>query len=440
MPTEFAFTLSNRYGEADDFPTDPAVFENLLVNMKKAGFNTIYCVYRDWRVEQCRKHGIKMMVDVLAWKPGAETDIRRNEQQRARVKQICEKCRGDNAIWGYNIWNEKLAWFGYPDGKSIDDYIRMLKKWDPTHPVWMGAYQNAYANAPKSKPGVHAYYDYAWQRHFVWHFADLNWYYHYVSSQHGVMGKWMEGSNYNQNSHELNTSIAFGLKAMIWFIGGPFDAKTGNIDPKHRFYHLVKIGQEMQLLYPEIAKIGRPYEVLSTPTTKWHDGKSKEKDIPFKLKPFPADFWFQVRGGEAVIGFFKYPDGSDAVYIANHNAFGPQEMAFTVAAPAAKGLKVELFDREKGGWKELTARDGPMASRSAPPAATSCGSPGAGPNDRSRVGDSDRKMDDRKMKVISFPHLPVIIFLSFPFVCFVCFVVDLWQLLDATICCRNGTS
>jgi len=172
LPREFAFTLSNGYGGFDDFSSDPATFEHLLVNMKKAGFNTIYCVHRDWRVELCRKHGIKMMVDVLAWKEGVETDIRRNERQRARVKQICEKSRGDDAIWGYNIWNDQLAGFGHPDGKNIDDYIRMLKQWDPTHPVWMGTYRVSYANGPKAKPGVHAYYDYAWQRGFAWHFAD----------------------------------------------------------------------------------------------------------------------------------------------------------------------------------------------------------------------------------------------------------------------------
>ena len=136
-PKEFAFVLSNGYGEGDHFSNDPKVFENLLSNMRKSGFNTIHCVFRDWRVELCRKHNVKMMIDVLAWKEGGGTDIRKPDQ-RDVVKKICAKVRGDDAVWGYNLWNEKLPDFGNPDGLNIDAYITMLKEWDPTHPVWMG--------------------------------------------------------------------------------------------------------------------------------------------------------------------------------------------------------------------------------------------------------------------------------------------------------------
>jgi len=360
LPTEFAFTLNNGYGQGTKFPTDPKVFENLLVNMKKAGFNTIYCVYKDWRLPLCKKHGVRMMIDVLAWHEGAETDIRRNQQQRATVKAICEKVRGDDAVWGYNIWNEKMSFFGYPDGKSIDDYILMLKQWDPTHPIWMGTYQVIYANAPKSKPGIHAYYDYHWQRGFHWHFAALQWYRGYAPSQDGQFGRWMLGSDYNRNSYTLNTSIPFGLKVVIWFIGGPFDAQ-GNIDPKHRFYHLVKIGQEMDALYPEIGKIGMPKAVYSTPTTKTHENKDKEKDVPWRLPAFPEDHWMQVRSGEAVCGFFAYPDGSEAVYVANHNAFAAQSMAVALTGDRAKQAVVELFDRETDQWRKLDEKNGAFA-------------------------------------------------------------------------------
>jgi hypothetical protein len=360
LPTEFAFVLNNGYGENDRFSGNPAVFENLLVNMKKAGFNTIYCVYRDWRVPLCRKHGVKMMVDVLAWKEDSKTDIRRNAEQRARVKEICEKSRGDDAIWGYNIWNERLPWFGNPDGKSIDDYIRMLKEWDPTHPVWMGTYRVIYADAPKSRPGVHAYYDYAWQRGFLWHFADLNWYLGHARSQKGVIGQWELGSDYNRNSYKLNTSIPFGLKVMIWFIGGPFD-DAGNIDPKHRFYHLVKIGQEMQPLYKELGKFGMPEAVYSTPTTKTEDDKPKETNVPWGLKAFPDGHWMQVTGGEVLCGFFRYAGGGDAIYVANHNAFAEQQAAIALAGDAVKKATLEIFDREAGEWKPLEKRDGAYA-------------------------------------------------------------------------------
>ena len=210
-PKEFAFTLSDGYGEGDHYSNDPKVFENLLINMKKSGFNTIHCIYRDWRVELCRKHGVKMMIDVLAWKEGGRHRHPQTRAARHRQKDL-QKVRGDDAVWGYNLWNETLSFFGNPDGKNIDAYIAMLKEWDPTHPVWVGTRTVSYANAPKAKPGVHGYYDYPWQRGFNYHFADLQWYYKYVPSQDGYIGRWEQGSNYNWNSYSLNTSIAFGTK------------------------------------------------------------------------------------------------------------------------------------------------------------------------------------------------------------------------------------
>lgn len=355
-PKEFAFVLSDGYGEGDHYPTDPKVFENLLVNMKKAGFNGIHCIYKDWRLELCRKHGVKMMIDVLAWKEGGLTDIRKPEQ-RETVKKICEKVRGDDAVWGYNLWNETLSFFGYPDGKNIDQYIAMLREWDPTHPVWVGTRTVSAANAFKGKPGIHGYYDYPWHRGFNYHFADLQWYYRHVPTQDGYIGRWEQGSNYNWNSYSLNTSIAFGTKVTIWFIGGPFD-KDGNINPKHRFYHLVKVGQEVSPLYSELGKIGRPSAVYSTTTKMTHDNKPRDRgkdkdDVPWRLTAFPKDFWLQMDGGEALAGFFRYPTGEDAVFIANHNAYAKQEISFSV-----KAKSVELFDRSTSQWRALHAKDG----------------------------------------------------------------------------------
>lgn len=359
-PKEFAFVLSYGYGEQDRHPSDPKVFENLLVNMKKSGFNCIHCVYRDWRADLCRKHGVKMMVDVLAWKESAQTDIRRPEQRKT-VKKICEKCRGDDAIWGYNLWNETLSFFGHPDGKDIDEYIAMIREWDPTHPLFVGTRTVVAANMLKQNPGIHGYYDYAWHRGFMWHYADLLWYFHHVPKQDGYIGRWEEGSDYNRNAYSLNTSLCFGTKVTIWFIGGPFD-KEGNVDPRHRFYHLVRVGQETMPLYAELGKFGRPTHVFSTVTTRTHDDKERDKTkdrdnkgAPWGLTPFPTDYWFKVRGGEVLAGFFKYPSGDDAVFIANHNAYAAQHVAFSVGAT---NTAVEIFDRKNKQWQRLDARDG----------------------------------------------------------------------------------
>jgi hypothetical protein len=228
----------------------------------------------------------------------------------------------------------------------------MLKQWDPTHPVWMGTYQVNYANAPKSKPGVHAYYDYAWQRGFMWHFADLRWYLGHVPSQKGVIGQWELGSDYNRNSYKLNTSIPFGLKVIIWFIGGPFD-EQGNTDPNHRYYHLVKIGQEMAPLYKELCRFGMPEAVCSTPTTKTESDQPKETNLPWNLPAFPSNHWLQVTSGEVLCGFFRYPNGDDAVYVANHNAFADQSVVVALAGDSVKKAKLEIFDRAAAEWKAL---------------------------------------------------------------------------------------
>jgi hypothetical protein len=360
LPREFAFVLSNGYGEGDHFSEEPATFENLLVNMKQTGFNTIHCIYRDWRANLCRKHGVKMMVDVLAWHQGYETDIRRNDEQRARVRATCEAARGDDAVWGYNLWNERLRDFGRPDGRGVDDYVRLLKQWDPTHPVWVGTYRVYDADKLLSKPGVHAYYDYAWQRGFNWHFADLKWFLGRARSQGGVIGQWEMGSDYARNSYKLNTSIAFGLKVMIWFIGGPFDAK-GNIDSKHRFHHLIRIGRETEPLYGELGKIGLPSAVYSTPTTRWQDNKVKARDVPWGLQAFPSNHWLQVKAGEAVFGFFNPPGGADVIYAANHNPYADQSVTLTLNRPGGEKASLEIFDRTNRCWRALEAADGVYA-------------------------------------------------------------------------------
>lgn len=342
--SEFAFVFSPGYGTIDHWPKDPAKFEDVVGKLKGAGFNTIHCVYHDWRVPICRKHGVKMMIDVLAWKDDAKTDIRRNAEQRANVKAICEKVRGESAVWGYNLWNERLDFFGRPDGRDLNTYLAMLQEWDPTHPVWVGTYRNYHPQAIAGNPGVFAYYDYHWRRGMHWHFALLDWYQPLLKQRNGYLGRWIMVHDYNRNMYTLNTSIAYGLKVVIWFIGGPWNARTGEWNEK---YHLVRVGRHMQGVFPELAKIGRPVAVYSTPTARTPDNKDKKPGVDKPLKAFPTDHWLQVKQGEAVVGFFAHQDGGDAVYFANHNAFAWQGV---VVELKQKGMKAWQFDRRVGKW------------------------------------------------------------------------------------------
>ena len=53
-----------------------------------------------------------------------QTDIRRDDTQRARVKAICQKVKDSDAIWGYNLWNERLDWCGDFEKLDAEDKTR----------------------------------------------------------------------------------------------------------------------------------------------------------------------------------------------------------------------------------------------------------------------------------------------------------------------------
>jgi hypothetical protein len=352
LPKEFAFTFAMPYGIADEYPREPEEFERMLTLLKDAGFNTVYCPYTDWRHELFKKHGMKMMVDVLAWKEPVETDIRRNPEQRARVKEICEKSKDSDAIWGYNLWNERLDWCG--DFKKLDLYLRMLRTWDPTHPVWVGTYRYLYCEHYPSDPGVVAWYDYPWSRGMAWNFKMLSFYRGISAKKHSAMGKWLAIDGYNEDLYSLNTSIAHGVKTIIWFIGGPYGAREPDIskrwDPDS---HLIRLGRHMQPLYKLIGEMGPATAVYSTPTLRNPDNTDKESGLPNDTVAFPEDHWLQVKQGEVLAGFFDHPSKAEIVYVTNHNAFGWQGVVLSVKQDQNQPRIAYMFNREDGSWEEL---------------------------------------------------------------------------------------
>jgi len=349
-PKEFANVFSVGYGTVDHFPKDEAEFEKLLVNLKGAGYNTIHCVYSDSHLELCRKHGMKMMIDVLAWHEGAESDIRRPAQQ-ARVRDICKKVQGDDAVWGYNLWNERLDKFSPGGVNACNRLLYLLRKWDPTHPVWVGTYMTFLKGSLTTNPGCYGYYDYPWQRGMKKHFMYLKGWQRHVEKEDAYLGRWILRMDYNRCMYSLNTSVAFGLKTCIWFICGPWHPANPQWNDKH---FLCQVGREMQTLWPELGKIGRPIEVYTTPTVKTEKNEDKAKGNPAGILGIPEDFWMQVKNGEALVGHFKYDDQHDALYVANHNAFVGQKMVLEFQGNGGgKPLKVELFDRKAGEYVEM---------------------------------------------------------------------------------------
>ena len=348
LPTEFALTFSMPYGQGDEFPREVEEFDRMLGLLKSAGFNTVHCPYTEWRHELFKKHKMKMMVDVLAWKPPVEADIR-DPAQRPKVKEMCLAVKGSDAIWGYNLWNERLDWCG--SFEHLDGWIRMLRTWDPTHPVWVGTYRYLYCEHYPSYPGVHAWYDYHWARGFAWNLKMLNFYRDIAAKRNGSMGKWILVHDYNRNLYTLNTSIAHGVKTVLFFIGGPYGAREPDVTKRwDADSHLIRIGRHMQPLYGLIGEMGLPTAVYSTPTARAPDNKDMELKQPADTTPLPEDHWLQVRQGEVICGFFDLPDGSEVVYIANHNAYAWQGLVLAIEQNDKTQRILSEFDREKGDW------------------------------------------------------------------------------------------
>ena len=348
LPTEFALTFSMPYGQGDEFPREPEEFDRMLGLLKSAGFNTVHCPYTDWRHELFKKHKMKMMVDVLAWKPPVEADIR-DPAQRPKVKQMCLAVKGSDAIWGYNLWNERLDWCG--SFEHLDGWIRMLRTWDPTHPVWVGTYRYLYCEHYPSYPGVHAWYDYHWSRGMGWNLKMLNFYRDIAAKRNGSMGKWILVHDYNRNLYTLNTSIAHGVKTVLFFIGGPYGAREP--DPAKRWdedSYMVRLGRHMQPLYGLIGQMGLPTAVYSTPTSRTPDNKDMDPVQPADTTAFPDGHWLEVKQGEVICGFFDLPDGSEVVYIANHNAFAWQGLVLAIEQNDKARRILSEFDRSTGQW------------------------------------------------------------------------------------------
>ena len=348
LPKEFAFTFSMPYGQGDEFPREPEEFDRMLGLLKSAGYNTVHCPYTEWRHELFKKHEMKMMVDVLAWKPPVEADIR-DPSQRDKVKRMCRMVKGSDAIWGYNLWNERLDWCG--GFELLDAWVRMLRTWDPTHPVWVGTYRYLYCEHFPTHPGVHGWYDYHWKRGQGWNFKMLDFYRGIAAKRRSAMGKWMLVHDYNRNLYTLNTSIAHGVKTVIWFIGGPYAGREPDKSKRwNEKSHLIRIGRHMRPLYGLIGRMGPATAVYSTPTKRTPDNKDKPSGLPADTKAFPADHWLQVKQGEVICGFCTLPNKSEVVYLANHNAYAWQGVVLEIEQDEENPRVLSEFDRNAGKW------------------------------------------------------------------------------------------
>lgn len=358
-PTEFAIILNLGYA-GDHFPQDRAQFEKVIIAAKKAKYNVVLCKYEKWRENICKKHGLKLMVDLLVSGNHVYKDL-------AATEKLCTSLRGSDTIYAYHLWSDRVG--GTVAGRSRD--IGNVHKWDPNHATYIGDYKGSAIGGLKD-PDLVGYYDFHWRRGGHWrHLLRArdaakktdSLFLKYTDGAPGMAG----AGNYNRVLYTVSMSVACGLKGYFFHhTGAEIDKSTWEWKPLGQ--DLAKVNAEVAPLGPELMKIGNPSVVYSTPITKTAKDRppgAVKPTVPAEFGAIPGDFWVKVNAGEAVMGVFKNAKADDALLFANHNAYQPQEMELEFVKPV-KGAA--LFDRKAGKWTKLELDKGKVKFR-IPPAA-----------------------------------------------------------------------
>jgi hypothetical protein len=353
-PTEFAFVFSFGYA-GNDMPADDAAYEKLLQMAKATGHNVIHTQFTDAKRELCRKYGIRMMLQFL------DVDHHHVYKSADKAEAVAKKCEGDPIVWGYNIWNDRIA--RRPDqfraGRRRD--IRTVRTWDPSHPAYLGEYRReSMHHIPNGDcPG---YYDFHWTRGIGDHFGHLNGFRSIARANNSIFYTWLGvGSgtagedNFRKNLWSVNTGIAFGLKGVLWFLSDPGVVKKDTLEYGDMKDDIQKIHERIAPpLRRELMKIGLPEPVYGTSITRDMINQPVEASPMPGVTPIPEEFWAQPVGGEFVMGLFKHEDGDDALYVANYNALAPQTVRIRLIGKTA----ALAFDAKTGDYKPMSLTDG----------------------------------------------------------------------------------
>jgi len=357
-PKEFAIIYNMGYA-GDHLPQDPADFEKLILACKAAHFNVVLGKYTQRRAEICRKHNMKIMVDLLV----GDHHVYRNVEG---AKSLCESLRDSDVIYAYHLWSDRVG--STVAGRSRD--IGNVRQWDPNHPTYVGDYK-ASAIGSLVDPDIIGYYDFHWKR--LGHFRHLNRAWAAARKANAPFLKYADGApgrvgsgNYNRVLYTITSSIAFGLKGYTYHYAGGIDKKTWKWQALGE--DLKRVNAEVAPLGPELMKIGIPAAVYSTPITKTAKDRptgSETPAVPPDFKPVPKDHWVSVTSGEAILGVFKDDQGRDALLLTNHNCYQGQSMELKFNVPVKT---VSRFDRKRVQWVD-PIKSGSRIRFDVPPAA-----------------------------------------------------------------------
>ncbi|MEI6807501.1 MAG: hypothetical protein WCN95_02175 [bacterium] len=352
-PQIYFTVFNNGYG-GDSMPHGE-LFEKLLKVITAEGhFNAVMCKYTEERETLCRKYKVLMLVDLLA-------DGQHVYKNPKECKELCQKLRNNPSILAYHLWADKFGKTGTGRARDIDN----VHQWDPTHSTYSGTYQSD-GIRHLAKSDIISYYDFAWKRGIHKNFPNLLAAWSTATNFNSRLGRYVEtdgglagAGNYNRALFIQNSSIACGLRGVMWFIGSRImNMDTCQLNGLGK--DVARVNAWFEPMWREIPKLGLPGAIYATPITKDFNNNPVMPGSDGKpvMAPglsgheFPADFWIKPISGEFVMGISKYADTSaDAIYLASLNAYAEQNVQLTFA----RHCKTLLFDRETRTYKELPA-------------------------------------------------------------------------------------
>ena len=352
-PRTYLAIFLNGYAQ-DHLPREDAQFEKLLETITREGhFNAILCQYTPQREALCRKHEVGMVVDLLAF-----PHVYQNPGECA---ELLKTLRNNPTVVAYHLWADRFAKTGPGRARDIDN----VHLWDPTHATYIGTYKDENIGF-LAKSDFISYYDFSWKRGPDKNFVHLLSAWKVTKTHDNRLGRYCETDaglagkgNPNRLLYIQTTSIACGLRAAMWHIGSRI-MDMDNFQFNQLGKDLVSVNAFIKPMRAELAKIGLPTAIYSTPVTMDPNHKpiaplNGKKTMPPGLanNAFPADFWIQPAGGEFVMGVSKYDStGRDVVFIANHDAYAEQNVVLKLTG----NVKPKLFNRTTEAYEALDIR------------------------------------------------------------------------------------
>ena len=158
-PRDFAIVFNMGYA-GDHLPKDAEAYEKMLVSLKEAHFNVVLGQYEPWRLELCKKHGMKLFVDLLC-------DPHHVYKNVDGARKLCESLRGHDSVYAYHAWSDNIVKGQMVAGRTRD--VKNVHEWDPTHPVYVGTKTMSGISGVEGDD-IFGYYDFHWKRggHFAY--------------------------------------------------------------------------------------------------------------------------------------------------------------------------------------------------------------------------------------------------------------------------------